>query len=149
MPIHIKIDECTYIFRLQVRAQFNNFSYAPELPRFKLAPVPTTNLRLIPAETLRKKDQPISRRHSFKFVKRGFLTRNLYMSKQIYNKNSSLFLKGNCMFNISAFVYLKILLQQESIYVIEVWSNIFKEDNFHANMKRNIPGNCNWWILRP
>ena len=85
----------------------------------------------------------------FLFVKRGFLTWNLYMSKQIYNENSSLFLKGNCMFNISAFVYLKILLQQESIYVIEVWSNIFKEDNFHANMKRNMPGNCNRWILRP
>ena len=68
---------------------------------------------------------------------------------KFYNKNSSLFLKGNCMFNISAFVYLKILLQQESIYVIEVWSNIFKEDNFHANMKRNMPGNCNRWILRP
>ena len=85
----------------------------------------------------------------FLFVKRGFLTWNLYMSKQIYNENSSLFLKGNCMFNISAFVYLKIVLQQESIYVIEVWSNIFKEDNFHANMKRNMPGNCNRWILRP
>lgn len=85
----------------------------------------------------------------FLFVKRGFLTWNLYMSKQIYNENSSLFLKGNCMFNISAFVYLKIVLQQESIYVIEVWSNIFKEDNFHANMKRNMPGNYNRWILRP
>ena len=136
-----------FVYKFELK--FNNFSHAPELPRFKLAPVPTTNLRLIPAETLRKKDQPISRRHSFKFVKRGFLTQNLYMSKQIYNKNSSLFLKGNCMFNISAFVYLKILLQQESIYVIEVWSNIFKEDNFHANMKRNMPGNCNRWILRP
>ena len=107
-----------FVYKFELK--FNNFSYAPELPRFKLAPVPTTNLRLIPAETLRKKDQPISGRHSFKFVKRGFLTRNLYMSKQIYNKNSSLFLKANCMFNISAFVYLKILLQQESIYVIEV-----------------------------
>lgn len=42
----------------------------------------------------------------FLFVKRGFLTWNLYMSKQIYNENSSLFLKGNCMFNISAFVRL-------------------------------------------
>lgn len=93
-----------FVYKFELK--FNNFSHAPELPRFKLAPVPTTNLRLIPAETLRKKDQPISRRHSFKFVKRGFLTRNLYMSKQIYNKNSSLFLKGNCMFNISAFVRL-------------------------------------------
>ena len=136
-----------FVYKFELK--FNNFSHARELPRFKLAPVPTTNLRLISAETLRKKDQPISRRYSFKFVKRGFLTRNLYMSKQIYNKNSSLFLKGNCMFNILAFVYLKILLQQESIYVIEVWSNIFIEDNFHANMKRNMPSNCNRWILRP
>lgn len=54
-----------------------------------------------------------------------------------------------CLTSQLLYVYLKILLQQESIYVIEVWSNIFKEDNFHANMKRNMPGNCNRWILRP
>ena len=54
----------------------------------------TTNLRLLPAETLRKKDQPISPRHSIKFLKSGFLTRNLYMSKQIYIKNCTPFLRG-------------------------------------------------------
>ena len=107
-----------FVYKFELK--FNNFSHAPELPGFKLAPVPTTNLRLIPAETQRKKDQPISRRHSFFICETRFFDRNLYMSKQIYNENSSLFLKGNCMFNISAFVYLKIVLQQESIYVIEV-----------------------------